>query len=267
MPRAYLIDMDGVLINGRQLIPGAGRFIARLREAGIPFLVLTNNSRFTPHELQAGLRALGLDIQAETIFTSALATASVLDQQRPGGSAYVIGEAGLTTALLDIGYVLTDQAPEYVILGETVLYSFERITTGVRLVAAGARFLATNPDVVGPAAEGVVPACGAVAALITAATGVKPYFIGKPNPLMMRSALRRLGAHSEDTIIIGDRMETDIIGGIESGMKTTLVLSGVTRREDVELYPFRPTYIVESVDELDPLAVGKQGIVHLKGKM
>jgi 5'-nucleotidase len=232
-------------------VPGGDGFIERLRGAEIPFLVLTNNSRFTPQDLQAGLCAMGLDIPAESIFTSALATAHFLQKQHPGGSAYVIGEEGLIAALDETGFILTDQKPDYVVLGETVSYSFERITTAVRLVAAGARFIATNPDVVGPTEKGIVPACGAVAALITAATGVTPYFIGKPNPLMMRSALRRLGAHSENTIMIGDRMETDIVGGMESGIETILVLSGVTRREDVERYPYRPTRIVESVAEID----------------
>jgi NagD protein len=252
MPQAYLLDMDGVLVNGHKRIPGADRFIARLSEAGIPFLVLTNNSRFTPHDLQSGLCAMGLDIPVESVFTSALATAHILQQQHPGGSAYVIGEEGLIAALDEIGFILTDQKPDYVILGETVSYSFERLTTAVRLIKDGARFIATNPDVVGPTEQGIVPACGAVAALITAASGVKPYFIGKPNPLMMRSALHQLGAHSENTIMIGDRMETDIVGGIESGMETILVLSGVTQREEVKRYPYRPTHIAESVAEIYP---------------
>jgi NagD protein len=154
--------------------------------------------------------------------------------------------------LHDIGYVHTEHAPDYVVLGETVSYSFERITTAIRLVAAGARSIATNPDIAGPTDQGVVPACGAVAAMITAATGVKPYAIGKPNPLMMRSALRHLGVHSEDAVMIGDRMETDIVAGIESGMETILVLSGVTRREDVGRYPYRPSHIVESVAKIPP---------------
>lgn len=250
MPKAYVIDMDGVLVRGNQAIPGAAEFIGRLYAVGAPFLVLTNNSRFTPLDLQARLRGMGLDIPAASIFTSALATARFLEQQRPDGSAYVIGEAGLITALHSIGYVLTDQAPAYVILGETVSYSFEHLTTAVRLVATGARFLATNPDVVGPTEHGIIPACGAVAAMITAATGVKPYAIGKPNPLMMRLALRQLDVRSQDTVMIGDRMDTDIIAGMESGMETILVLSGVTRREDVECYAYRPSRIATSVAEI-----------------
>lgn len=252
MPKTYLIDMDGVLVRGSSVIPGASEFLKRLHTEEVPFLILTNNSRFTPRDQQARLRAMGLEIPAESIFTSALATAWFLQQQRPNSSAYVIGESGLTTALHEMGYILTEHAPEYVVLGETVSYSFERITTAVRLVAGGARFIATNPDVVGPGERGIKPACGAVAALITAATDVKPYFVGKPNPLMMRSALRQLGVHSEDTVMIGDRMDTDIVAGIESGMETILVLSGVTRREDIERYPYRPTHIVDSVRDIMP---------------
>lgn len=252
MPKAYLIDMDGVLIKGRHAISGAADFLARLQTAKAPFLLLTNNSLFTPRDHQARLRAMGLDMPATSIFTSALATAHFLQQQRPDGSAYVVGEAGLTTALHDIGYVLTEHAPEYVVLGETLSFSFERLSTALRLVASGSCFLATNPDVTGPSDQGVVLACGAVAAMITAATGAKAYFIGKPNPLMMRSALRQLGVHSEDTVMIGDRMDTDIIAGIESGMQTILVLSGVTRREDVERFPYRPSRIVDSVEDIEP---------------
>lgn len=252
MPKSYLIDMDGVLISGAKVIPGAVEFIERLRAAGAPFMVLTNNSRFTPRDHQARLGALGLDIGAKSIFTSALATARFLEHQRPGGSAFVIGEAGLTTALHEIGYVLTEHDPAYVVLGETNTYSFEQITTVVRLVEGGARFIATNPDVVGPTETGVVPATGAVAAMITEATGVKPYFVGKPNPLMMRSALREIDAHSEDTIMIGDRMDTDVVAGLESGLDTILVLSGVTAREEVDRFPYKPTRVVNSVADITP---------------
>lgn len=252
MPKAYLIDMDGVLVNGRKLQEGADAFVERLRQAGAPFLLLTNNSRFTPEDLQERLCSIGLDIPSESIFTSALATARFLQQQRPFGSAFVIGEGGLLTALEGIGYTITEQVPDYVIVGETTSYSFERITRAVRLIKGGARFIATNPDVTGPTEEGIVPTCGAVAAMITAATGVKPYFMGKPNPLMMRSALRQLGAHSETTLMIGDRMDTDIIGGIESGMETILVLTGVTRREKVDRYPYKPHHIRVSVADIFP---------------
>lgn len=247
----YLIDMDGVLVRGAALIPGADTFVLRLRAQEIPFLVFTNNSLYTPPDLQARLAMLGLHVPAECIFTSALATAQFLDAQRPGGSAYAVGESGLTTALHDIGYILTDQQPEYVVLGETTTYSFERITRAIRFVMAGARFIATNPDVTGPGKGGIVPGTGAVAELISAATGVRPYFVGKPNPLMMRMALRQLGAHSEDSAIIGDRMDTDMVAGTESGLRTILVLTGVTAREQVERFPYRPTWIRDSIADVE----------------
>jgi NagD protein len=247
----YLTDMDGVLLHGATLIPGAIEFIQRLQIKDIPFLILTNNSQYTPRDLQVRLIYMGLEVPTESIFTSALATAQFLHSQRPSGRAFVIGESGLTTALHDIGYVLTDQDPEYVVLGETTTYSFERITQAIRFVMGGARFIATNPDVMGPGVGGIVPATGAVAALISAATGVKPYFVGKPNPLMMRTALRTLNAHSEDSVMIGDRMDTDIIAGIESGLRTILVLTGVTSRAQVERFSYQPTWIRESIAEIE----------------
>ena len=250
MPKNYICDMDGVLVFGSQVIPGANEFIQRLQQVGAKFLVLTNNSLYTPRDLWVRLQRIGLDVPSNAIYTSALATAQFLAAQHPNGSAYVIGEAGLTTALHDVGYVLTDQSPDYVVLGETTSYSFERITQAMRLVAAGARFIATNPDVSGPGEGGMVPATGAVAALISAATGVEPYYIGKPNPLIMRTALRTLDAHSEDSVMIGDRMDTDIIIGTEAGLETILVLTGVTRREDVARYPYRPIHIVDSVADI-----------------
>ncbi|HEX6484485.1 MAG TPA: HAD-IIA family hydrolase [Ktedonobacteraceae bacterium] len=247
----YLTDMDGVILRGRTLIPGAEEFVKRLRNKGIPFLILTNNSQYTQRDLQVRLSYMGLEVPPEAIFTSALATAQFLHSQRPSGRAYVIGESGLTTALHEIGYILTDQEPEYVVLGETTAYSFERITRAIRFVSDGARFIATNPDVMGPGEGGIVPATGAVAALISAATGVKPYFVGKPNPLMMRTALRTINAHSENSVMIGDRMDTDIVAGLESGLRTILVLTGVTTREQVERFPYRPTWIKESVAEIE----------------
>lgn len=249
-PKSYLIDMDGVLVRGAQAIPGANDFFQRLQSVGAKFLVLTNNSLYTARDLHARLTHIGLQLPANAIYTSAMATANFLHQQNPRGSAFVIGEAGLTTALHDIGYVITDLQPDYVVLGETTFYSFERITQAMRFIASGARFIATNPDVSGPTEAGLAPATGAVAALIQSATGIAPYFIGKPNPLMMRTALRSIDAHSEESIMVGDRMDTDIIGGTESGLETILVLSGVTRREDVERYPYRPTSIVESVADI-----------------
>ena len=247
---SWLIDMDGVLVREEHAIPGADRFLARLRERGTPFLVLTNNSIYTPRDLAARLRRNGLQVQEEAIWTSALATANLLESQRPGGSAFVIGEAGLTTALHEVGYTLTDKDPDYVVLGETRSYSFVRITHAIRLVLEGARFIATNPDPTGPAPEGPLPATGSVAALISRATGVAPYFVGKPNPLMMRYALNAIGAHSETTAMIGDRMDTDVVAGLEAGMHTVLVLTGSTARDDVDGYPYRPSRIVESVADL-----------------
>ncbi|MDO3648940.1 HAD-IIA family hydrolase [Nocardia mangyaensis] len=247
---SYLTDMDGVLVHEDQLIPGADEFLAELRANEIPFLVLTNNSIRTPRDLQARLRHTGLDIPEESIWTSALATATFLDDQRPGGTAYVVGESGLTTALHEIGYVLTDSNPDYVVLGETRTYSFEAITTAIRLVDRGAKFIATNPDATGPSRDGVLPATGSVAALITRATGKEPYYVGKPNPLMMRSALRRIGAHSQSTLMIGDRMDTDVIAGLEAGLRTILVTSGISTKSSVETYPFRPTLVVDSVADL-----------------
>ncbi|MHA5053395.1 HAD-IIA family hydrolase [Streptomyces sp. SD15] len=247
---SWLTDMDGVLIHEGVPIPGADAFIKKLRESGKPFLVLTNNSIYTARDLHARLRRMGLDVPVENIWTSALATAKFLEDQRPGGTAYVIGEAGLTTALHDIGYVLTDHEPDYVVLGETRTYSFEAMTKAVRLIKGGARFIATNPDETGPSTEGPLPATGAVAALITKATGKQPYFAGKPNPLMMRTGLNAIGAHSETSAMIGDRMDTDVLAGLEAGMETYLVLTGLTTREEIEQYPFRPSKVVDSIADL-----------------
>jgi 5'-nucleotidase len=244
------MDMDGVLVREEHAIPGAPEFLARLRETGTPFLVLTNNSMYTARDLAARLRTSGLDVPEDAIWTSALATARFLSDQRPGGTAFVIGESGLTTALHDAGYTLTETDPDYVVLGETRTYSFERIAKAIRLIIAGARFIATNPDNVGPTPDGPLPATGSVAALVRSATGVEPYFVGKPNPLMMRSALNAIEAHSESTAMIGDRMDTDIVSGLEAGLHTILVLTGVTQREETERFPFRPSRIVESVADL-----------------
>jgi NagD protein len=248
--RSWLMDMDGVLVHEEQAIPGADRFLDNLRKRGAPYLVLTNNSIYTRRDLAARLKASGIDVPEDAIWTSALATASFLEAQRPGGSAFVIGEAGLTTALHSSGYTLTERAPDYVVLGETRTYSFERITLAIRLIVEGARFIATNPDATGPSPEGPLPATGSVAALITRATGVEPYYVGKPNPLMIRSALNAIDAHSETTAMIGDRMDTDVVSGLEAGLETLLVLTGVSTRESAELYPFRPSRILDSVAEL-----------------
>lgn len=249
-PECWLIDMDGVLVDEGQPIPGAVEFVDRLSATSLRFLVLTNNSIFTPGDLHARLRRVGIRVPGSSIWTSALATAQFLETQRPGGTAYVIGEAGLTTALHEIGYVLTDVDPDYVVLGETRTYSFEAITRAIRLVGGGARFIATNPDPTGPSSDGALPATGSVAALITKATGVEPYFVGKPNPLMVRTALNTVAGHSETTAMVGDRMDTDIIAGMEAGLETILVLTGVTKYADIERYPFRPNRIVNSVADL-----------------
>ncbi len=247
---SYLMDMDGVIVREDNLVPGADRFIARLREAGNPFLILTNNSRHTPRDLVARLQRIGLDVTDHDIWTSALATARFLADQRPNGTAFVIGESGLTTALYEAGYTQTEHNPDYVVLGETRTYSFERITHAIRLITEGARFIATNPDNTGPSPQGIIPATGSVAAMISRAAGVEPYYVGKPNALMMRSALRAIEAHSETSVMIGDRMDTDIISGMEAGMRTVLVLTGISTRETADRFPFQPTRIVDSVADL-----------------
>ncbi len=246
----WLTDMDGVLVHEGQALPGAADFLRRLVDRERRFLVLTNNSIFTPRDLAARLQRSGLIVPEEAIWTSALATADFLASQLPGGSAFVVGEAGLTTALHEAGYTITDTEPDYVVLGETRTYSFEAITRAIRLVEAGARFIATNPDVTGPSPEGSLPATGSVAALITKATGAEPYFVGKPNPMMFRSALNRIDGHSESTTMIGDRMDTDIVAGIEAGLETVLVLTGSTRAEDVARFPFRPSRVLDSIADV-----------------
>jgi len=255
----WLSDMDGVLVHEGRPIPGAEEFITRLSRSGTPFLVLTNNSIYTPRDLSARLASMGLVVPVESIWTSALATAQFLSDQRPEGSAYVIGEAGLTTALHEAGYILTDIDPDYVVLGETRTYSFSQITRALRLIEGGARFIATNPDPIGPSTEGSLPACGAVAAMITRATGVDPYFVGKPNPLMMRTALNRVGGHSECTAMIGDRMDTDVVAGVEAGLETILVLSGVTSKEEIDRFPFRPSHVVPSIADVLPMLGERSG--------
>jgi NagD protein len=246
-PECWLSDMDGVLVREEHALPGAAEFLARLEERQRRFLVLTNNSIFTQRDLSARLARSGLQVPPDSIWTSALATATFLADQLPSGSAYVIGEAGLTTALHDVDYILTDRDPDFVVLGETRTYSFEAITRAIRLIEGGARFIATNPDVTGPSEAGPLPATGSVAALITKATGREPYFVGKPNPMMLRSALNKIEAHSENTIMVGDRMDTDVVAGIEAGLDTILVLTGSTARSDIERFPWRPGRVLESI--------------------
>ncbi|MDX2036678.1 MAG: HAD-IIA family hydrolase [Isosphaeraceae bacterium] len=247
MPASFVIDMDGVVYHGHQLIPGAAEFVDRLQAGGHRFLFLTNNSQWTPRDLRHRLDQIGITVDESAFHTSALATADFLQQQKPNGTAYVIGGAGLTNALYGVGYTLTERNPDYVVVGDTRSYDFEKIERAIRLVLGGARFIATNVDMTGPSETGIQPACGALVAPIELATGKKPYFIGKPNPLMMRTALRKLGAHSAESFMVGDRMDTDILGGTEAGMKTILVLSGVSTLETVEQYPYRPNYIFEDV--------------------
>jgi NagD protein len=251
-----LLDMDGVLVYEEHAIDGAAAFVDTLRSRDIRFMVLTNNSIYTPRDLSARLARSGIEVPEERIWTSALATARFLDSQRPAATAHVVGESGLTTALHEIGYVMVDADPDYVVLGETRNYSFTAITRAIQLINDGARFIATNPDPSGPSRTGMVPATGSVAALITRATGIDPYFVGKPNTLMMRSALNAMDAHSEDTVMIGDRMDTDVVAGIEAGMRTVLVLSGSTVRSEVERFPYRPWMVADSIADVDPDDLG-----------
>lgn len=249
-PTTWLLDMDGVLIHEEVALPGAEKFLSRLQELDKEFLVLTNNSIYTRRDLSARLADVGLNVPEERIWTSAVATAQFLANQIPDASAYVIGEAGLKTALHNVGYTLTDTDPDFVVLGESRTYSFQNITQAVQLIDQGARFVATNPDATGPSPEGPIPATGSVAALLTEATGREPYFVGKPNPAMIRSGLNRIGAHSESTAMVGDRMDTDVVAGLEAGLTTYLVLTGSTDRDELTEFAYRPDDVVESVDEL-----------------
>jgi NagD protein len=249
----FIIDMDGVLVQGNRIIPGADGFINRLRDQERKFLLLTNNSMYTPRDLAHRLQAVGIRIEENQIFTSALALASFLHHQRPDGKAFVLGESGLTEAIHNIGYIITEVEPDYVVLGETLAYDFQMIKKAIRLIHnGGTRFIATNPDPSGPSEGGLVPACGAMAALIETASGVAPFFVGKPNALMMRLALNFLNVHSENTIMVGDRMDTDIVAGVTSGMETILVLSGVTKAESIDTFPYLPTHIKGSVADIMP---------------
>lgn len=246
----WLCDMDGVLINNGHIVEGADRFLDRLRSTERPFLVLTNNSLFTPRELCVNLSSMGVNIGEEQLWTSALATAQFVQDQRPKGSAFVIGETSLHEALYDIGYHEGITNPDYVVLGETWNYSFDDITTAIRLIEAGSSFVATNPETTGTTLGGSLPGCGALAALIESATGVAPYFVGKPNPVMIRDALNILDAHSKTTVVVGDRMDTDILAGTEAGIETILVLSGATQREELGRFSYQPTRVVNSVADL-----------------
>ena len=250
MPSNYVIDMDGVIYLGNELIPGAKQFIDRLMTGSHRFLFLTNSSNLTPADLTRKLSKMGIAVSQHHFFTSAMATADFLNNQLPNGRAFIIGGEGLQEALLAVGYTITEDKPDYVIVGTTRTYDYDRMEKAVSLVRAGARLIGTNPDVTGPSDHGIIPACGALVAPIQLVTGAHPYFVGKPNPLMMRTALRRLRAHSGDTFMVGDRMDTDVIAGTEAGMRTILVLSGVTKREDIDTYAFRPHYVFATAGDI-----------------
>jgi len=248
--KAFVCDMDGVIYHGNRLLPGAADFVNWLKAHRKNFLFLTNNSALTPRGFSEKLQRLGIDVTEEHFYTSALATAHFLSSQRPGCSAYVIGEAGLLNALYDAGISMNNINPDYVVVGETRSYSFEQIECATLLVNKGARLIGANPDTTGPTEQGIVPATGALIAPIEMATGAKAYFVGKPNPLMMRKAVKRLKCLSRDAVIIGDRMDTDIVAGIEAEVDTVLVLSGVTDRESMQRFAYVPKYIFSGLDGL-----------------
>jgi len=249
--KGFICDMDGVIYHGNELLPGAKEFVEWLNKENKNFIFLTNSSERSPLELKQKLGRMGLDVDEKHFYTSALATAEFIRSQCPGGSAYCIGEAGLHNALYQAGISMNDVNPDYVVVGETQNYNIQNITKAVKLVSQGARLIGTNPDLTGPGEGGVIlPACRALVAPIELATGQSAYFLGKPNPLMMRTGKKLLDCHSEDAVIIGDRMDTDIIAGIQSTIDTVLVLTGVTAREDLARFPYRPTYIFDGIGEI-----------------
>ena len=251
MPRfGFLIDMDGVLYRGTDLIPGADRFIRELRDRDIPFRFLTNNSQRTRRDVVARLVRMGLDVEEEHVFTSAMATGRYLAQQKPGGTAYVIGEGGLLTALHQHGYAIVDHEPDYVVVGEGRTFNLEMVEAAVRMISGGAKLIATNMDPNCPTQNGIRPGCGAMVAMLETATGVKAFSVGKPSPVMMRAARKELGLATDETIMIGDTMETDILGAVQLGFHSVLVLSGGTKMEDLPRYAYRPEVVVDSLAEL-----------------
>ncbi|MGC9525897.1 MAG: HAD-IIA family hydrolase [Limnospira sp.] len=250
--RAFICDMDGVIYHGNHLLPGVTEFLDWLHREDKQFLFLTNSSERSPRELKEKLRRLGVEVEESHFYSSALATAAFLAQQCPGGSVFAIGEAGLITALYDAGFSINDINPDYVVIGETHSYSYEKIAKAVQLVRSGAKLIGTNPDLTAPSEKGIIPATGALTAPIELATESKAYFLGKPNPLMMRHALKKLGCQREETAIVGDRMDTDIIAGIESEIDTVLVLSGVTSEADLNRFAYRPHYVLSGIGELVP---------------
>jgi NagD protein len=249
---SVISDMDGVIYRGKQLIPGAQEFVAHMRDNDIPFLFLTNNSEQTPLDLVRKLHGLGIHgLTEENFITASIATAAFLDAQRPRSTAYVLGGSGLAAELYKIGYSITESDPEYVVVGKTSHFSFSTMRKAAQLIDRGAKFIGTNPDMIDPIEGGTEPAAGVILAAIEAATGRKPYIVGKPNSLMMIYARQMLGAHAEDCVMIGDRMDTDIVGGLEAGMRTALVLSGVSDAETVEQFPYRPDFVFDSVGTID----------------
>jgi NagD protein len=252
--KGFICDMDGVIYHGNRLLPGAGEFVEWLKSAEMRFLFLTNSSERSPRELQQKLSRMGIEVPIEHFYTSALATAGFLASQSPGGTAYVIGEAGLINALYEVGFTMNDVNPDYVVFGESQSYSFEKVEKAVNLIAKGAKLVATNPDLTGPGEHGIVPACGALVAPIRLATGHEPYFVGKPNPLMMRQALKRLECRREETFIVGDRMDTDIVAGIEAEIDTILLLSGVTSREELSGYAYQPRFVLDGIGDIPKAA-------------
>lgn len=252
--KGFICDMDGVIYRGSQILPGVADFIDWLNQENKEYLFLTNNSRYTPKELQLKLQRMGLDVPEEHFYTSALATAAFIHEQRPEASAYVLGEAGLLNALYDAGIIMNDVNPDYVIVGESRTYNLESVTKAINLVMNGARLIGANSDVSGPIEEGIEPGCRALVAPIEMATGKVAYFCGKPNPLMIRTGVRMIGCHSNEAIMIGDRMDTDVICGLENGMQTVLVLSGVTDKEEMEHFAFRPSMVLNGVGDIAQIA-------------
>ena len=252
--KGFICDMDGVIYHGNQILPGVREFIQWMQDENKEYLFLTNNSGYTPRELNQKLARMGLDVPEEHFYTSALATAAFLRQQAPGCSVFAIGEAGLLNALYDAGVTMNDVNPDYVVVGEGRAYSLDTLTKATNLVMNGAKLIGANSDVSGPIENGIAPACGALVAPIEMATGRKAYFCGKPNPLMMRTGLRLLGCHSAEAVMIGDRMDTDVISGMESGMSTVLVLSGVSTRETLDTYAYRPSIVLDGVGDIPGLA-------------
>lgn len=248
--KAFICDMDGVIYHGNQLLPGVEEFVNWLRQNDKEYLFLTNNSSFSPRELREKMLRLGLDIGVEHFYTSALSTARFLAEQNPGGSAYVIGEAGIINALYEAGYSMNDINPDYVVISETRTYNYDTLVKAINLVRGGAKLIGTNPDLTGPVEGGIVPGTGSLVAPIELSTGKKAYFVGKPNPLMMRNAISRIGVTREETVIVGDRMDTDIVAGVEAKIDTVLVLSGVTARGEIENFAYRPTYTLDGVGDI-----------------